>query len=100
MSDAENSQRGRKQALLDMIENVRNTTCEPSQAFSSSYSFIVALPDVCDDGVTRSAEEYIEYLLGAPIDEVMATIEIENATFTYSFANENLEFVITITKTQ
>jgi hypothetical protein len=97
MSDAENSQRGRKQALLDMIENVRNTRCEPSQAFSSSYSFIVALPD---DGVTRSAEEYIAYLLGAPIDEVMATIEIENATFTYSFANENLEFVITITKTQ
>jgi len=95
MSDAENSQRGRKQALLDMIENVRNTTWEPSQTSCSRYIFIVALPDA-----TRSAEEYIAYLLGAPIDEVMATIQIENATSTYSFTNENLEFVITITKTQ
>ena len=90
----------RKQVLLDRIENVRNTKLEPSEMVSFTYNFIVALPDVCDDGVIRSAEEYIAYLLGAPINELISTIEIEYATLTYSFTSENLEFVITITKTR
>jgi len=90
----------RKQVLLDMIENARTTKLEPSMMASSTYSFIIVPPVVCDDGVTRSAEEYIPYLLGAPIDEVISTIEIEHATVTYSFANDNLEFVITITNTR
>jgi len=64
--------------------------------FIGEYSFTLALPDVCEDGVTRTAREYIVYLLGQDIETAVAELQTDGVKITYSFTDD--QFKITVTK--
>jgi len=86
----------KKQAIANMLDQVQST---PSTTTGACYAFHIALPDVCDDGVTRAAKEYIEYLLGSPIEEALSAINLPERDVTYSFSDDETEFVILVTNT-
>lgn len=84
----------RMQVIAGMIEQVQST---PPTTNTASFTFQVALPEVCDDGVTRTAQEYIEYLLGKPIIEAVSAIQLPDRSVTYSFTDDLRGFVLLVT---
>jgi hypothetical protein len=89
MSDAK-----RKEALAEMLKLVQ--VIPDATVYNAEHSFTLALPDVCEDGVTRTAQEYIVYLLGRDIESAVAELQTDGVKITYSFTDD--QFKITVTK--
>jgi len=88
------SEAKRKEALAIMMAQVQ--VVSDATVYNAEYSFILALPDVCEDGVTRTAQEYIVYLLGRDIESAVADLQTDGVKITYSFTDD--QFKITVTK--
>jgi hypothetical protein len=84
----------RMKAIAGMMDQVQMT---PSTTNTASFAFQVALPEVCDDGITRTAQEYIEYLLGKPIVEAVSAIQLPDRSVAYSFTEDLREFILLVT---
>jgi len=88
------SEAKRKEALTTMLKEAQKIP--GASMFTGEYSFTLALPDVCEDGVKRTAREYIVYLLGRDIDSALAELQTVGVSITYSFTDD--QFKITVTK--
>jgi hypothetical protein len=86
---------------LSMLLNENRDTLRPqmfvwaAQGFPSTYviqQFTVSPPAICSDGVARSVYDYVVYLLGKDMGEIIASIQAlcAGVQISYSFLGSTL----------
>lgn len=55
-------------------------------------------PSVCSDGVTRTLGDYVTFLMGKPIGELIAGLQDRCPDFVISYATSGADVVLVVTK--
>lgn len=102
------NQESTDRAILSVLVNETRETLRPpmfawaAAGFPAIYvlqEFVVNPPSVCSDGVTRSFIDYVTYLLGQDMGQVIASIQAlcAGVTISYSFTGNALRIHVTKT---
>lgn len=65
---------------------------------SPLYTIAITPPDACSDGVTRSLSEYVTFLTGKTMAELIAPLQARCPDFVVSFATTGPEILIVVSK--
>lgn len=65
---------------------------------SPLYSVAITPPETCSDGVKRSLSEYVSYLTGQTMQELIAPLQARCPEFVISFATTGPEIVIVVSR--
>jgi hypothetical protein len=69
--------------------------------FQNAYPLLtiaVSPPPLCSDGVSRSLSEYVTFLTGKTMPELIATLQARCPDFAISFATTGPEILIVVSK--
>ena len=84
------------------FETLRTTLIQWAKAgfpnASPIYAVAITPPDTCSDGVKRSLTDYLVYLTGKTITELIAPLQARCPEFVISYATTGPEILIVVSK--